>query len=143
MKYLIKKYSSLYLLFIGLLSCGPQRQVLYREMYQSKIFEISIDSFKHKKQIYKSLRAVLRDTSGRYLVQYSVQAICSCVSKHINPKNHYQLATQTPFDVLLTEEDKFVFKKLSEFPAIERFCSRSFLDSAKGFIRRTKKPSQK
>ncbi len=123
-------------------SCGPVRQVLFKEAYNDKFFEISIDSFRYKKETYRTLVGIFKDSANRYLTRYQIQGICGCISKSINPKNQWKLSTQLPVDVLLTKEDLYAFKKLSEFPSIEKFCSRTLLDSAKGFIE-LKKRTQK
>lgn len=79
---------------------------------------------------------------NRYLVHYQIQEACGCVTKTLYPNTKYKLSTQLPVDIPLTDEDLYVFKKLSAFSRIEKFCSRTMLDSAKGFIKMTKKTSQ-
>lgn len=122
-------------------SCGITRQVHYEETYKNRFFEISTDSFRYKKETYQTLHGIIRDSSNRYMVHYQIQSVCGCVRKTLYPNTQYKLTTQLPVDILLTEEDIFVFKKLSAFSKIDKFCSRTMLDSAKGFIKLTKKTS--
>lgn len=137
-------FAILIITFFCVTSCGPVRQVLFREAYNDKFFEISLDSFRYKKENYRTLVGIFKDSANRHLTRYQIQETCGCISKSINPKNQWRLSTQLPVNVILTKEDLYAFKKFSEFPSIEKFCSKSLLDSAKGFIeiKKAKKPSR-
>lgn len=138
---------SLVLMLPAVLSCGSFRYPgsVVKESYGERIDKgylvIRVDSFRRKNQYYKQLNAVVRDSSGKMIACYTILDRCGCVSKmnYGQPFSRYKLQTNFSFDIPVSEGDKFIFKKFLDHPRITEFCTRSMLDSAKGFTRVPKK----
>jgi len=122
-------------------SCGlfiKPRQASPGEKFENNYFKIREDSFRYKKQYHLQLTAEINDNNSKTLVRYSFSNICTCSFKNYantSYKTYLKLTTAPQFDIPLSDTDKLIFKKLTGLPAIEKYCSRSLLDSAKGYNR--------
>ena len=100
------------------------------------MLKIETFTFKHKGERFKQISAFIRD-NDQIVSSYNISTKCGCVGKaeYIPRIKRYSLSSTNNFEFPLTETDKFVFKKFVSLPQIETYCSKSLLDSAKGFNR--------
>lgn len=128
----------IYLLCISLLCCScTSVLVLSRENISGgRTLELNMIQSGKKGEKKKQLNGIIRNSDGKWQTLYSVTARCGCVGKSVflPGESHYRLSTGPDFQIPINEDDKLVFRKFLELTAIEKFCSKSLLDSAKGFI---------
>jgi hypothetical protein len=117
-------------------SCNSGHILSAEKMDNNMFVEFSTFTFRHKGEKITQLDAIIRDSSKRMIEAWHISNKCSCIGKtYYTPYlRHYKLTTETNYNSPLNEQDRFLIKKLSQLKEIENFCSRSLLDSAKGFI---------
>ena len=116
-------------------SCSTIRTVSEENIINKSTLRIYKESYKIQGKSFHELRAVLTDSSENIVV-YWITSVCNCIRKEDRkiPRKQYKAVTDSNYDLELTNSDKIILQKFRALPEIEMFCSKSLLDSAKGFI---------
>ena len=112
-----------------------QSQILQQENFQDgRSSKIETFTVKFKGERFNQIIAIIRDNDKIHST-YNISTKCGCVGKseYTPGIKRYALSSSNSFEVPLNETDKLVFKKFASLPQIETYCSKSLLDSAKGF----------
>ena len=118
------------------LSCRHTQTIQVDVIQDGKILKIETSSFSYRGEKYKNIAGIVYDDK-KIVCSYYISTKCGCVGKteHLPRITPYKLTTNNNFDLPLNETDKLVFKKFASLPQIETYCSKTLLDSAKGFIK--------
>ena len=133
-------FSNCLLAIIILISCSQTKEILLStEKYsQDETIKIYESKIKSDGEWFNHLSGHIFDKTGKRLYIFHVSSKCGCVNKSDYSQRkivRYNAVTHLNYEIALDSTDKFMLSKFASLPEIEKYCSKSLLESAKGFIR--------